>query len=119
MEEEKRTDKRSKGSREVLIPFRGQDDLTKLLWAQRAVKVARETISKLKLEIGMLTSERDEYLYELKPLRQFKADHLNAVKDLKKRRRDLAHEVRELKKEVKYYKLKFDECSKTMTRNTV
>ena len=61
------SDKAVKGM--PLMSLRYLDDFCKVLWLTKALKIAYRVIAKKNFEIGVLTSERDEALYELEKLK--------------------------------------------------
>jgi hypothetical protein len=51
--------------------FRNLTDFEKVLWLEKALKIAHKVIAEKNFEIGVLTSERDEYLYELNKIKKY------------------------------------------------
>jgi len=80
---------------EPIIPLEGLDDFQKLLFAQREIKELKEKLSKKEIELGIVTSERDEVIHLLKDPKlglhkylTLKEQSRNKDKSIQKLRRD-------------------------------
>jgi hypothetical protein len=86
--------------REILIPFRIDDDFHKLLFAQAHIKSQDKIISELRIEIGMLKSEIDEII-DTQHLAKLNRVLKNNLRGVEKRNRALQSEITRLKGELK------------------